>query len=58
MTLDQALEVAQQCADKSGFTQAVSHDNRGQFFVFSCPPDINEDIDAVVEPTGAYSARW
>lgn len=57
MTLDQALNVAQQCADQSGLTQAVTHDARGDFFVFTCPQEIDARIDAVIEPMGAASTN-
>ena len=51
MTLTQARELAQSCADLSRIDQAIAHDNAGQYFVFTCPQDIDESLDEVIAPS-------
>ena len=51
MTLNQAREIAQMCADQSGIDQAIAHDNAGQYFVFTCPREIDAILDEVIAPS-------
>lgn len=50
MTIEQAQELAQRCANETGVAQAVSQANDGEFFVFTCPQDIDDGIVAVIDP--------
>jgi hypothetical protein len=56
MKLEQAKIVAQQCADACGLWQAVTIDEHGEYFVFTCPPEIDEGITEVIAPS--WEVYW
>ena len=51
MKLNDARDVAQMCADACGMWQAITRDQYGEYFVLTCPAEIDDGVDEVIAPS-------